>query len=369
MTEWTSCLRSLCDADAGAAFDAFAGTGPFAAYQQSRAWAQAAPAAKHKDWLIFLCRDGAEVIGTALIRRTWLGPWRWLATVQRGPVVQDPAKLGAVLDRLVADLRRARCCSLQLAPRIRGRDLPHAAETIRQAGFAPLPPRRQPLHVATGIVWLDKPEADILAGFKQRGRRQIRAAAKAGVTVRAVTDAADIARYQALIDLFRRNRPDYDMSGLPDAAGQAALIADRGGAMLLAEREGVAIGGHAFVRQADEAIWLSLVTDDAQAATGCSYALLWAAMRAARAAGCVGYDLAGMPVGATVDAGEIGRAQFKTAFAPHRRILLPMQIRAIRPLDHVLLFSARQAYRMSRLRRLTAGRRRPAAKEHADVVR
>lgn len=338
----------MLDADDAAAFDAFMCAAPFGAYQQTRAWAAAAPRHARRGWRFFICRSNDRIIGAAVVRATRLAMGAWLATVQRGPVVHDPAMLPAVLTALRDALKRAGCCSVQLAPRVRGRQLPLIAEAMRAAGFVPLRAPQQSLHHATGIVWLDKPEADILAGFKQRGRRAIRAAEKAGITVRPIAGEDDLDRYQQLLDRFATERRNYDMAGQPDAHGQALLVESCGGATLLAERDGVPVGAHAFVRQGDEAIWLSLVTLDRDGASP-GYPLLWHAMRAAAAMGCVGYDLAGLPDGEPRDAGEAGRVQFKTAFAPHRRIMPPMQMLVLQPLQHTLLFGARGAYR--RLRR------------------
>lgn len=349
----TPLLPTTLDAATGECFDRFVATSRFAAYQQTRSWAAVAPRGSRHDFLFFLAGPANAPIGAAVIRRTRLPAGYWLATVQRGPIVHDPALLGPVLVELKRALTAAGCCSVQLAPRVRGRDLPVMAEAMRDAGFSPLPADRQPLHDATGIVWLDKPEDAILAGFKQRGRRQLRAAAKAGVTIRRAEGAADIAAYQRALDAFRAKHGTYDMSGLPDAAGQAALIAASGGAMLLAEQDGVVIGGHAFARQADEAIWLSLATTHDDPAVPRSYPLVWEAMRTARAMGCVGYDLAGMATDVPRDAGEANRMQFKTAFAPLPRVLPPMQVAALKPIIHNVLFGARQLYRASPLRRMS----------------
>ena len=174
------------------------------------------------------------------------------------------------------------------------------------------------------------------------------------MTIRAVDGDADIALYQGAIDAFRASRAQYDMDGLPDAAGQAALIARLGGAMLLAERDGKVIGGHAFVRQADEAIWLSLATAHDDPAVPRAYPLLWEGMLAARAIGCIGYDLAGMAVDAPRDAGEANRMQFKAAFSPLPRVLPPMQVAALKPVAHAVLFNARQLYRATKPRRAAA---------------
>ena len=334
-------------------FDTFVAASPFAAYQQTRAWAEVAPRAGRHEFLLWLAHSGTRPIAAAVIRKTVLSPGRWLATVQRGPIVHRAHDLGLALPRLLETLGAHGCCSVQLAPRVRGRELPVMADALRDAGFTPLADDRQPLHRATGIVWLDKPEEEILAGFRQGLRRQLRAADKAGVSVRTVASAADVATYQSLLDAFRAARPDYDMGGLPDATGQAHLIAALGGAMLLAEKDGRAVGAHAFVRQADEAIWLSMATLDDDKAPR-SAPLLWAAMRAARAQGCVGYDLAGVPLADPQDGGEANRARFKASFAPHKRILLPMQVAAVKPVSHAVLFSAREAYRGWKRRRSAA---------------
>ncbi|MEH3048574.1 lipid II:glycine glycyltransferase FemX [Sphingomonas adhaesiva] len=343
----TSTLTTLASSDEAAAFDAFLRDAPFAAYQQTRGWAAAAPGSPRRGWRWFFHHDARGPVGAAVIRTTRLGFGRWLATIQRGPIVHDPARFAETLSALLDALRDAGCCTVQLAPRVRGRALPVMTEAMRGHGFVPL--AQQSLHQATGIVWLDKPEAEILAGFRQRARRALRSADKAGITVRAIDGADDLLTYQRVLDDFAATRPEYDTAGLPDAEGQAALVAACGGALLLAERDGVAIGAHAFVRQADEAIWLSLATADRDGASP-GYPLLWEGMRRARAMGCVGYDLAGLPLDEPRDAGEAGRVQFKSAFAPHRRVMPPMQMAVLDPVAHHLLFGARQAYRAWRRR-------------------
>ena len=62
--------------DDAEAFDAFVEASPYAAFQQSRAWAENAPRSRRQDYLYYLCRDGAETIGTAVIRRSRQAPAR-----------------------------------------------------------------------------------------------------------------------------------------------------------------------------------------------------------------------------------------------------------------------------------------------------
>lgn len=345
----TSCLLvPQLDAVNAQAFDAFVNASPYQAYQQARAWADVMTRQNGYDFLYFMCWADGRLIGTAVIRRTRLSPWNWLAKVQRGPLVADIADFPFVARSLAEALAGAGACSLLLAPRVRGRDVPVAAETLRLLGAMPLPLRQQSLHVSTGIIWLDKSEDDLMASFKQRGRRQIRLAERAGVTVREASGAADIATYQRLLDSFHERNPSYASAGVPDAQGQADLVAKLGGAMLLAEMNGEPLGGHVYLRQANEAIWLSMPTGLDDPKVPRSYSLLWQAMRLARQQGCIGFDLAGMPLDPMAEPDASGRLQFKSAFSPHRRIMVPMNVIALRPLSHLVLFNARESYRQMR---------------------
>ncbi|MAC11615.1 MAG: hypothetical protein CMN74_05190 [Sphingorhabdus sp.] len=326
-------------------FAAFVDSCPFWSYQQTPAWLAAVPAHPRHHYLAVICRRDDAIIGSAVVRRSKLAGPYWLASSARGPLVRDPADLGEVIRAIGDVLRDTGAATWQLAPRVRGRDLPAKAEAMRAAGATPLPASQQSLHVATGIVWLDKPEDDILAGFGQSGRRKLKAATKAGVQVRAVESEADIAAFQRALDIFDANRPAYEMSSTPDAKAQAGLIEELGGAMLLAEKDGVLLGAASYVHQGGEAIWLTLASTDAEPKIPSNYLLLWEAMRRARASGCVGYDLAGVPIDEPSDPGEKGRMQFKNAFRPHRRVMLPMHSIALKPVAHSLLFTSRQLVR------------------------
>jgi lipid II:glycine glycyltransferase (peptidoglycan interpeptide bridge formation enzyme) len=341
----TVLARQLSEEDAEA-FDAFVRASPFAACQQTRAWAGNAPRSRRHDYLHFLCRDGAgEPIGAAIVRRSRLAPGASLATLQRGPVIGEPPHFETVLDKLKEVLRAAGFCSLVLAPRAAGEAREPFVPALARCGFHPLPAGSQALHSVTGKVSLLGSEEEILPRFKQRGRRAIRKVAASGVTVRRASDA-DLPACAELLTAFHARRPGYDSAGQLGVAAQARLIASEGGALLVAEQDGRIVGWHSFVRQGRSAFWLGLATDDdAQAPR--SYLLLWEAMRAARALGLESYDLAGL----AADGEETGRDQFKQAFAPEREELLPAHVAALRPLRHAIFFRARQAYRSWRQRR------------------
>lgn len=324
------------------AFDAVVRASPFAAVQQTRAWAENAPRSGRQDYLYFLCRDGGELIGTAVIRRSRLAPGVSLATVQRGPVVADAARLEEVVGALKAALKAAGFATLVVGPRLTGEARPEAEAVLARCGFRPLPVSAQSLHVVTGKIPLQGSEEEILAGFKQRGRRSIRKVAASGVTVREFA-SDDLPACRVLFADFHGRRPDYDVAGQLDIDAQARLIEAEGGALLVAEAEGRIVGFHSFVRQGQSALWLGMVTDDDPQAPR-SYLLLWEAVRRAKTFGLGSYDLAGL----SPDGEASGRDQFKQAFAPAREELLPAHVAALRPLRHAIFFTARQLYRARR---------------------
>lgn len=336
-------LNTLGD-DQRAVFDEFVKTSPYPAYQQTTVWADIQKRQCGARYRYFFYKEQGVLSATAVIREVRLSPFHWMAKIVRGPIVRDIARLGPVVAALKDVLAREGCCAIQLAPRVRGRDVALAAETIRIEAGVPMPLSQQSLHVSTGIVWLDKPEADILAGFKQRARRQLRKAEASGQTVRLADsdNTADVALYQSLLDSFYAARPLYATRDLPDARGQADLVKCLGGAILIAETDGVPTGGHCFIRQADEAIWLSMPTIDPGAPVPRAYGLLWEAMRTARSMGCIGFDLAGLPLEIALDENASGRLQFKRSFNPHRRIMVPVNSIVLRPAAHGLLFNARR---------------------------
>jgi lipid II:glycine glycyltransferase (peptidoglycan interpeptide bridge formation enzyme) len=333
----TVLTRFLSEDDAEA-FDAFVRVSPFAAYQQTRAWAAHARRSRRHDFLYFLCREGPETIGSAIVRRTRLAPGGALGTLQRGPVVADAERFETVLTALKSALRQAGISTVIAGPRAVGATRAAAAQALARCGFLPLPASSQALHTVTGTIALEGTEADILARFKQRGRRSIRKSAEAASVREA--EEADLSRCQELLDDFHARRPDYDVAGQPDIEAQARLVAAEGGAMLVAEAQGRLVGCHSFVRQGQRAIWLGMATDDDPHAPR-SYLLVWEAVRRGRAMGLSHYDLAGL----SAESEANGRDQFKEAFAPEREELLPAHVAPLRPLRHAIFFTLRQLYR------------------------
>ena len=330
-----------------ARWDAFYELCAHPAYQQSRQWGQVmAEKSRHSYLFASIERDG-ELVATAVIRRSNLMGPCWLATAQRGPLLKTSSDLEAVMASLTACLKRLGAVTFQFAPRACDRQMPELADTSRRIGASPIALHRQPIHVATGIVRLEATETEILAGFKQGARRKIRKGTGEGITVREARGEADIQLFQQALDRFAAQRPDYSMDNQPDARSQARLVETLGGAMLLAQCEGHLLAAASYLRNGEEAIWLSLANTGDRPDLPANYLLLWEKMRHARAAGLKLFDMAGIPLELeSASAEELKRLQFKSAFQPERRVLMPLQLLPLAPLNHAILFPLRQHARM-----------------------
>ena len=327
-------------------WDAFARDCACISYQQSPYWASVMSAAGQHSYLFATCRRAGTIIGTAVIRRSkLLGPY-WFASSQRGPVIADPHDFQSVLTSIAAELREHGATTWQFAPRYHDRMVPRIAAVCRQVGAMPVSMSLQPIHVATACIDLARSENEILASFGQSARRKLRQAQKAGVTVREVRDASDVCCFQKALDQFASTHPDYSMDNQPAAAAQAELVAKLGGGMLLAELDGELLAAASYLRNGSEAIWLSLANTGARKNVPANYLLLWEKMRHARTHGSELFDLAGVPLDEhSASEGELNRLQFKNAFRPQRRVLLPLQLLPIRSLQHAILFPLRQRVR------------------------
>ena len=253
-------LSERLDADARTAFEDFVRASPGHTYQQSALWPSWAPVSSLQDSRYLTAHRDGKMVAAAVVRFTRLAPKRYLASLMRGPVLQDVAMMAPLLPALAQTVADAGACSILLNPCLTGEDALQASEILRQHGFAPTPPDQQPIHTATGLIDLEPSEQEILASFKSRGRRQIRQALKRGVTVRDAADEADAARLQAVFDGFAARHTGYDVGGLPGMTTQWRMVQELGGAFLLAEVKGRLIGGHVVVRHHDTAFWLTLAT-------------------------------------------------------------------------------------------------------------
>jgi lipid II:glycine glycyltransferase (peptidoglycan interpeptide bridge formation enzyme) len=187
-----------------------------------------------------------------------------------------------------------------------------------------LPLRRAVVDVQppdTVVVDLRPSEEAILAAMKAKWRYNVRYAEKKGVIVEEageesvpvfyalnrLTAARDrIALrsegyYSRLFSLASERR-DSRIPGAPDLR------------LWIAKYEGRAIAANITLFRGEEAVYLYGASSDEERRLMPTYALQWAAMRAAKRAGCVKYDLYGIPPTDDPEHPMAGLYRFKTGF-------------------------------------------------------
>jgi peptidoglycan pentaglycine glycine transferase (the first glycine) len=230
---------------------------------------------------------GAQI----LYRRLPYGLGR-LAYVPKGPLVdwQDAAQTARLVPALDQAARAQGAMALTVEPDLP--DTPQHAADLARAGFVPAGMAYQPRR--TLLVDLRPDEEAILKVMKGKTRYNIRLSARKGVRVRqgtgddvAVFDqlmAATSARNRFGVRSLAYHRTAFDLFASHD---QVALF--------LAEYQGQALAGVMVFALGHTAWYLHGGSSDAHRNLMAPYAAQWAAMRWARARGCVTYDLWGVP--------------------------------------------------------------------------
>ncbi len=300
--------------------------------------------------------DGAgRLVGAALVLHRAIplpGVQRSLAYLPEGPlldwelVAQDPARW---LDPLVAHARRERAFAVRIGPprpvrawsaatvkagladtgRRHFADLTadrrdavaeQLEQGLRDNGWSPLGQGAgfsagQPRFVVQ-LPLAGRSEADLLAGMNQQWRRNVKAADRAGVKVRA-GERADLAAFH---EVYRETaardgflpRPLAYFEGMWDAfAAGPQVTAGARMRLYLAELDGE-LAAAATVMQVGGHAWYSYgASTTRHRDTRASNAVQWQALREASARGCTLYDLRGITD--TVDPGDplSGLVRFK----------------------------------------------------------
>lgn len=174
---------------------------------------------------------------------------------------------------------------LRIEPRL-GLPKPSSLRNFRRSPLDLLPPETLCLNLAAS-------DEALLAQMKPKGRYNIRLAERHGVTVRVErTAAAMVELVRVLEEAARRDHfflePSSFFHGLAEALMPPGLAQ-----VLLAAREGEVLGAMLLVTFGRRATYLYGGVSNRERHRMAGYALQWAAMRAARAAGCTQYDFYG----------------------------------------------------------------------------
>ncbi|MDR1374457.1 MAG: peptidoglycan bridge formation glycyltransferase FemA/FemB family protein [Treponema sp.] len=194
-------------------------------------------------------------------------------------------------------------------------------------GAAFPPPLQKPLVRAAAdvqppdsvVIDLDTSEAAILRGMKNKWRYNIRLAEKKGVSVRRA-EAEELPLFYRLY----RETARRDGIAIHSAEYYAALFAhsrewegrdgSAGIRLYIAEYEGEALAAIITLFRGGEAVYLYGASSDQRRNLMAPYALQWKAIRDARDAGCLSYDLYGIPPGGDPSHPMAGLYRFKTGF-------------------------------------------------------
>jgi peptidoglycan pentaglycine glycine transferase (the first glycine) len=157
-------------------------------------------------------------------------------------------------------------------------------------------------------------EAAILAQMKPKGRYNIGLAARRGVTVRESVDPADV---PALYDLLDEagERDDFYVESIDHFSDLLTQLAPAGLArMLFAEYQGASLGALLLTTYGRRATYLYGGISNLQRNVMAGYALQWAAIGTARAAGCTIYDFYGFERTGDPNHQYANFSRFKRAF-------------------------------------------------------
>lgn len=218
------------------------------------------------------------------------------AYVPRGPVPAGAAGIRALAEWAAEQ----RVASLRVEPEAG----PELAGVLREAGFRPAR-AREPRN--TLIVDLTEPEA-LLASFKPKHRYNVRLAGRKGVEVEAGADAGELER-QAHATAARQG---IIQAGSAYYERRLRLLGHC--QVYVARHQGEALAAIMVARHGGRAYYLYGGSSGQRSNLMPTYAVQFAAMKAAWEAGCTEYDMWGIPPADDPSHPWHGLWQFKSGF-------------------------------------------------------
>ncbi|MCQ2604800.1 MAG: peptidoglycan bridge formation glycyltransferase FemA/FemB family protein, partial [Spirochaetia bacterium] len=165
------------------------------------------------------------------------------------------------------------------------------------------------------VLDINRPDEEILKGMKERARRNIKTAAKKGVTVSRHTVQDLHIWYDLYKETSARDRIAIHPFGYYE---KLFLLAEKQDdidvRLYLASVDGDDIAGIITLFYKDEGVYLYGASCNRKRETMPAYALQWQGIRDAKAAGCLRYDFFGMPPADDPNHPMHGLYLFKTGF-------------------------------------------------------
>ena len=301
-----------------------------------------------KEVRIYVGKDDERIVCSALVMidRTSFGLSTW--EIPRGPIGEKREKL---LERIVSDAKRDKCMALYFSP---SRPL-----EIFNFQFSIFNSSRLVHCEATLQIDLTQSEEEIRKQMKQKGRYNIKVADKNEVEVR---ESDDIEAYYQLAKqtgerdsytIVSKKKYETFLTDLPGAFLLLAYSNSEAGNRLPAGQAGkleadripnteyripTAIAGLLGVLWNKKAIYYYGASNHAYRASMAPYALQWAAIQKAKAAGCTTYDLLGVaPPEADAKHPWQGITSFKEKFGGELVSYPAEQVIVLRPMMKKLL--------------------------------
>ena len=281
--------------EADAEWDAFVAAHPRGSLLQTTNWARLKSRFGWTSQRVWMRRDGRLVGGAqVLFRSVALGIIK-LGYVPHGPLVDwhDPEQVDVLFNHIDQAAYGRGAGIVKIEPRI-WQDEMNQEEweaLYRRHGCVSSPDTIQPPR--TVVIDLRPSEEEILARMKQKTRYNIRLAEKKGITVREGT-AEDLPAFNRLMRLTG----ERDNFGVHDSNYYRAafeIFAPHSAALWLAEFEGRPLAGVMVFASGSSAAYLYGASSSEERQRMPAYAAQWAAMRWAKARGCITYDMWGVP--------------------------------------------------------------------------
>ncbi|MBK8086032.1 MAG: GNAT family N-acetyltransferase [Devosia sp.] len=215
---------------------------------------------------------------------------RVVTRINRGPMLLAPDASAGLVTAVYRAVRnrwgRLPFGILLLAPALL--ETPENREIMTRAGFRP----RQSNGWGSARLDLTQPVDAVFQGFEHSWRKAIRAADKAGVTVRVVDSEAD---HQWMIDRHLQNMAEKGFTG-HDAEFLRGLRASSGASYVLlqAMHEGAPVAGLVMLKFGGVADSIVAWFGDAGRKVKAGNAITWAAIQEMQRRGCRSYDVGGI---------------------------------------------------------------------------
>jgi lipid II:glycine glycyltransferase (peptidoglycan interpeptide bridge formation enzyme) len=302
---------SIDDDAAACKWEALVTSNPASGIMQSLPWAEVKRRQGLSSFHLGVYQDN-EMIGGALFYTASKRNGAAILVAPEGPVlpwnddVLARKSLGLIIDEVERQSRSLGIITLRIEPRLP----PPSPSILHEFGRAPV----DLVPSETLVIDISQPPEAILASMKPKGRYNIGLAQRADVEV--VSDCSETAvnRFHSIM-LEASARDGFEVEPLQFFEHLASVLVPSGHAkFLFAEHNGETLGTLLLMTYGRRATYLyGGITNRKRNVMG-GYALQWAAMNAARNAGCSEYDLYGFDASGAPQHRYSRFSQFKSRF-------------------------------------------------------